>query len=573
MRGQRRSFDPCAATRHAARLWLLPCLLALGCEQDPTPSGTAGLPAVGGSAGATSTGGGAGMAAAELSLGLPLYRLTNLEYDQSVRDLLKLDATQLASPPSSGFPVDGVVEKYTAGDSVSALSVERAESAAERLAATALEHPERLLSCDPAVAGEDACAQTFIAEFGRRAYRRLLTEEDKAALLAQYQLGKTNGAGFLDGIELVVQTALLSTYFLFHVPTLRAEPSGTVVDVVDFEMASRLSYFLWGSMPDDTLLAAAEAGQLQSPEQIRAQAERLLADPRAQDAVRSFLEQTFEPSKVAAVNRDAIAYPEFNAGVASALAESYRAFLNDAYQTGTFDAFFSSPKLFVNQELAGLYGIPGVTGTGVVAVTAPSERLGILTQPGFLTLKGKFDRSDPIHRGVYVVKNLLCRILPDPPPNALQQLPDATLPQDTTRQQVEAKTAAAACKGCHGIINPFGFGLEAFDAIGRFRTQEATATAGLLPIDASGSTMLDEASEPTSWSSAVELASAIASSHEARRCFAQNLYRFAHRRPSDAQDDAELDAITADFIASGEQISALVLRVIDSRAFSKRVMP
>jgi hypothetical protein len=326
-------------------------------------------------------------------------------------------------------------------------------------------------------------------------------------------------------------------------------------------------------MPDDVLFAAAEAGQLRTAAQVRAQAERMLADPRAQDAIRSFLEQTYEPSKVAAVNRDPAVYPEFNAGIATALAESYRAFLHDAYATGTFDAFFRSSKLFVNQELATLYGIPGVTSSHVTQVVAPSERLGILTQPGFLTLKGKFDRSDPIHRGVYVVRNLLCRTLPDPPPNALQQMPDAALPQDTTRQQVEAKTAAPACKGCHGMINPFGFGLEGFDAIGRARAHEATATAGLLPVDASGSTTLDGATEATSWSSALELANALASSQEARRCFTQNLYRFAHRRPADPQDDPEINAITGDFIASGEQITALVLRVVDSRAFSKRVVP
>jgi hypothetical protein len=531
-------------------------------------AGAGGMAATGG------TGGAGGTVVAPLAVALPLNRLTNAEYDRSVRDLLKLDATQLQTPPSTGFPVDGVVEKYAVGDSVSALAVERAESAAERLAATALEHPERLLSCDPVAVGEEACAQTFIAELGRRAYRRALTDADKAELFAQYQFGRTNGDTFNDGISLVVQTTLLSTYFLFHVPALSSAAPGSVVQVVDWEMASRLSYLLWGSMPDDELLTAAETGQLRSKEQIQAQAERLLADPRAQDATQSFLEQTFEPSKVAAVNRDALAYPQFSATTAVALADSYRAFLNDAYATGTFDAFFRSPKLFVNQELAALYGFAGVTGTALVPVTAPAtERMGLITQPGFLTLKGKFDRSDPIHRGVYIVKNLLCRALPDPPPNALAQPPDPSLPQDTTRQQVEAKTAAPACRGCHGLINPFGFGLETFDAIGRFRTEETTATAGLQPIDPSGSTSLDGATEPTSWSSAIELANAIASSSEARRCFAQNMYRLAHRRPADAQDELEIDAITSDFVASGEQIRALLLRIVDSPAFNQRVVP
>ena len=511
---------------------------------------------------------------AAVAVALPLTRLTNVEYDQTVRDLLQLDAAQMTSAPSTGFPTDGIVEKYAVGDTVSALEVERAENAAERLAQTALEHPERILSCDPLSAGEEACAKTFIAEFGRRAYRRSLTDADKADLLAQFQLGKANGKGFNDGIALVVQTALLSSYFLFHVPALVDQPSGSVVDVVDWEMASRLSYFLWGTMPDDELFAAAEAGKLRTADEIQTQAARLLADPRAKDAVSSFLEQTFEPSKVAAVNRDPIAYPEFNASVANALADSYRAFLDGAYASGTFDAFFRSSKLYVNAELAALYGIAGVTGTSLVAVDAPaSERLGILTQPGFLTLKGKFDRSDPIHRGVYIVKNLLCRVLPDPPPNALSQMPDPTLPQDTTRQQVVAKTAAAACQGCHGLINPLGFGLESFDAIGRFRTQEPTPSAGPLPVDASGSTTFDGAAQATSWATPIELANALAASHEARRCFAQNMYRFAHRRPASAADDAEIDAITSNFIAEGEQLRSLVLGVVKSSAFSKRRLP
>ena len=552
-------------------------LLSTACESAVTPggSGAASGGSTGASAGAAAVGGGAGVGPnAAVAVALPLSRLTNLEYDQTVRDLLKLDAAQIASAPSTGFPTDGIVEKYAVGDTVSSLEVERAENAAERLAATALEHPERILSCDPLAAGEETCAKTFIAEFGRRAYRRSLTDADKADLFAQFQLGVVNGKGFNDGIALVVQTALLSSYFLFHVPALPAQPSGSVVDVADWEMASRLSYFLWGSMPDDELLAAAEAGKLRSADDVQAQAARLLADPRAKDAVRSFLEQTFEPAKVAAVNRDPLAYPQFNASVANDLAGSYRAFLDGAYATGNFDAFFRSSKLYVNAELAALYGIPGVTGTTLVGVDAPAtERLGILTQPGFLTLKGKFDRSDPIHRGVYIVKNLLCRSLPDPPPNALAQMPDPALPQNTTRQQVVAKTAAAACQGCHGMINPLGFGLEAFDAIGRFRTQETTLSAGPLPVDASGSTSFDGAVQPTSWSTAIELANALAGSHEARRCFAQNMYRFAHRRPANPADEAEIDAITAAFIADGEQLRSLVLSVVKSSAFSKRLIP
>jgi hypothetical protein len=552
-------------------------LLSTSCEGSATgggPGAASGGAAVS-SAGAAAVGGGAGTSAnAAVQVALPLTRLTNVEYDRSVRDLLKLDAAQMMSAPSVGFPTDGIVEKYAVGDTVSALEVERAENAAERLAATALEHPERILSCDPVAVGEEACAKTFIVELGRRAYRRSLTDADKAQLFAQFQLGAANGKGWSDGIALVVQTLLLSNYFLFHVPALLDQASGSVVDVVDWEMASRLSYFLWGTMPDEELFAAAEAGKLRSADEIQSQAARLLADPRAKDAVNSFLEQTFEPSKVAAVNRDPLVYPEFNASLANALAESYRAFLDGAYATGTFDAFFRSPKLYVNAELAALYGIAGVTGASLLAVDAPaSERLGILTQPGFLTLKGKFDRSDPIHRGVYIVKNLLCRTLPDPPPNALSQPPDPTLPQDTTRQQVVAKTAAAACLGCHGVINPLGFGLESFDAIGRYRTQEATASAGLLPVDASGSTTFDGAAQPTSWSTPIELANALAESHEARRCFAQNMYRFAHRRPADPADDAEIDAITSDFIAEGEQLQALVLRVVKSSAFNKRLIP
>src|SRR6185503_15244878 len=162
MRGKSRSLVRGVAARSLALLCL--GLSQLGCDQgEPSAPGPA---AAGGSTGGATTGGGAGASAAELALPLPLYHLTNREYDQSVRDLLQLDATQLTSAPSSGFPVDGSVEKYAVGDTVSALWVERAESAAERLAAMAIEHPERLLPCDPASAGEDACAASFIAEFG-----------------------------------------------------------------------------------------------------------------------------------------------------------------------------------------------------------------------------------------------------------------------------------------------------------------------------------------------------------------------------------------------------------------------
>ena len=503
---------------------------------------------------------------------LPMNRLSTSEYDRTVRDLLQLDPADLMPLPSAGFPADDIIEKYAVGYTVSALEVERAEAAAERLGNLAMKHPERIVPCDP-TPDEDACANAFIDAFGKRAYRRPLTDDEKAELFATFQFGKANGTTFYDGAELVVQTALLSPHFLFHVPELGDASSGDTVDVTDWEMASRLSYFLWGTMPDDALFEAAENGDLRTEDDIAAQAERMLDDARAHQAIGGFLEQTFEPSKIEGANRDPAIYPEFSPAVATSMASSYRTFLDDAFwQGGTFDDFFGSRKVFVDQTIAPILGFDGVTGDVMVAVDAPADqRLGILTQPGFLTLKGKFDRSDPIHRGVFILKSVLCRSLGDPPANASSTPADPDLPKHTTREQIEAKTADVACQGCHGSINPLGFGLESFDALGRFRTSEAT-DIGDVSVDPSGTGAFDGEAE-TSWSSALDLATDISTSREARRCFAQNLYRFANPRGSVADDDAKIDDITDGFVDDGESMHSLVMRVVASPAFTKRLVP
>jgi hypothetical protein len=540
---------------------LFACTACTGNIEDPGahPRGEPG-PGGGGGAGA-GAGGAMHTARCGVSEG-PFRRITRREYDNTVRDLFG-DASGLAG----AFPAEDEQAGFALGGTVTALSVESYQGAAEAIAARAVGRIgatercdpvaegertcaarvelERLLACDPGVgagtgtAAEDACAARLVDELGGRVYRRPLDGEMRARLLAVFSAAR-GGAGYAHGIEVVIAAMLQSPWFLYVVelgdPAVSSAP-GDVVPLDGWSRSSRLSYLLWDTMPDAELLAAADAGALASPDGIEAQARRMLDDPRAREAVSRFFVEWLHLD-VAGLTKDATLFPEFDDAVWDAMLAETRAFVDWAvWEDGTLDAL-----------LTATHG------------AAAGERAGVLTQPSVLTAMANPDETSPILRGLLVRERLFCQSLPSPPAD-IPPLPEPTA-TTTTRQRLEEQHVSPECAGCHELIDPIGFTFERYDAIGRLR-----ATDNGYPIDDAGY-VAGTPSSDAELTGAIELAQHLAQSEDVRRCIGKQWFRYAFARLERGDDDGcSLDATHQQFEASGWDLRELLIALVRSDAF------
>ena len=490
----------------------------------------------------------------------PLRRLTHFEYDNTVRDLLGD-----TSAPARAFPPDqkvGLFDNSALTQTISTSLGEKYQDAAESLATAATQNLPTLLACDTAARGESTCAQDFISRFGRRAYRRPLRPEELTRLLAQYTQLRS-GHDFSTAIRGVMQALLTSPSFLFR-PEFGAGPGafeGTV-RLGHYEMASRLSYLLWGSMPDDGLLAAAEAGELGTRAQVELQARRMLADDKARPAIQAFYEQWFRLDRVAFMSKDPAVYPGVDDALkADMLAES-RTFIAHVLweDDGKLQTLFTASYSYLNGPLAALYGISGVTGNELRRVALdPTQRSGILTQVSLLSALAKPNQSSPIKRGEFLRTAMLCRDLPPPPPGVPELGP--IQPGLTTRQRFAQHTSDPACSGCHRLIDGLGFGFEGYDGLGRYRTLDQG-----LPVDTSGDVVEgQDASGP--FVGAVALSQRLAHSDVLRDCVPLQWFRYASGRPAAAADACSVEALRQRFKGSGGDLRDLMVGLTQTDTF------
>jgi hypothetical protein len=322
----------------------------------------------------------------------------------------------------------------------------------------------------------------------RRAYRRPVTDGDVAPLLNLYKSGRSEG-DFEAGIEMALQGILVSTEFLFRIEKDPANVApNTAYRISDLELASRLSFFLWSSIPDDELLDAAERGQLKDPAVLERQVQRMLADPRSRTLVENFAGQWLQLRnlKTRTPNRDV--FEEFDESLRQAFQEETNLFLESMVREdrSVLD-LLRSDYTFVNERLARHYGIPNVYGSRFRRVTLSDEnRMGLLSQGSVLLLTSYANRTSVVQRGKWVLENILAAPPPPPPPNANTTLKEKSDDGKTLtmRQAMEQHRNNPACIGCHARMDPIGFALENFDAIGRWRTMDAGATidpSGMLP--------------------------------------------------------------------------------------------
>jgi Protein of unknown function (DUF1592)/Protein of unknown function (DUF1588)/Protein of unknown function (DUF1595)/Protein of unknown function (DUF1585)/Protein of unknown function (DUF1587) len=491
----------------------------------------------------------------------PLTRLSRREYNNTVRDLLG-DTTR----PADAFPDDhDRAFLFRRAGLVATQDAELLRSAAETLAAAALKNPSKLLPCDPAT-GEQACAERFIADVGKRAYRRPLSTAETARLVGLYQSARTTQQlSFNDAIGLLLEAMLQSPAFLYHWESPYEAPrrQGAAVELGGYDVASRLSYFIWGSMPDQALFDAAAAGKLATEADVEEQARRMLADDRAKDAVAAFFREWLELEQLPQLPKDAATYPEYDGGLKSALVGETEAFVKSVLfgGDGKLETLLTAGYSYSNQALAGVYGT-NATGSAFMQVTLPpSERLGLLTHPSFLTVTGAPNGSNPIKRGKAIYERLLCGELPPPPPNVPAAKPASA--GGTTRQRFAEHAENACAKGCHSLMDPLGFAFESYDGIGRYRTMDNGQ-----PVDATGAVRLDGVEQP--FSNALDLARLLATSEQVRGCFAKQWFRFAMGRKETDADAPSLSAVASAFGAHQFDVRELAPAIASSRSFRLR---
>jgi hypothetical protein len=346
---------------------------------------------------------------------------------------------------------------------------------------------EKIFVCHPAAAAEEeACAQKVITALAHRAYRRPVTADDLPQLIALYRQGAATG-GFETGIRLALQKILVSPEFLFRVELDPADAApGSVHRVRDIELASRLSFFLWSTIPDDELLAVAERGELSKPGVLEGQVKRMLADPRSQALVKNFTGQWLFLRNIAGMQPDVSAFPNFDENLRDALRKETELVLESTLREDRSVAdLLSTNYTFVNQRLAEHYGIKGVYGSEFqrIAVTDP-RRQGLLGQASIMAVTSYPDRTAPTIRGKWVLEQLLGTPPPPPPANVPALKEDSTVKVLTMRQRMEEHRASPQCAVCHRIMDPIGFALENFDGLGRWR--DFDGEEGTTKIDSSG---------------------------------------------------------------------------------------
>jgi len=491
----------------------------------------------------------------------PIRRLTRTEYDNTVRDLLGD-----TSEPARNFPTEEIAlgfDNSATARGVTAPLIEQYLLAAEGLATRASTRND-VLPCDPASAGEASCADRFIRTFGQNAYRRPLDDDEVRALQTSFDEGRRTGT-FQTGVRYVIEHVLQSPSFLYRVEL--GEPSvppGAVAKLTGWERASRLSYFLWQTMPDRALFAAAASGELATKEQILAQARRMLADPKARPTLAKFADQWLGLDKVDNVVKDTIQFPEFNRALPALLKEETRRFVADVVwnRGGGLTMLLTSPYTFVNDKTAPLYGLAAPPGAEFVRVDLDERRRsGILTQLAFLNFAAKPNQTSPVRRGQFVRTSLMCDPPSSPPPEINVTVPEPQ-PGQTGRERFAAHTTNPGCAGCHRKMDLIGFGFEHYDAVGRYRDVDAER-----PVDASGEVV---ANPIGSFDGAVELARKLSQSDEVRQCLGKQWFRFAFGREESADDACALASLYREIAKDGGSVQALVLAITQTDTFLYR---
>ena len=493
-----------------------------------------------------------------------MRRLMRHEYEQSVRDLLD---QAVAVPPLEGdTAISGLPAIGAATLTLSRSGVDRYEEAALAIAAEVMRDPAKRAKVVPCAEKEGkSCVRTFVQTVGRRAWRRELTQAEVDRYVAVADTASTKLGNFWSGLEFALVGILQSPYFLYRTELGQPDPASPgQLRLTPEELASKLSYFLTGSLPDEELLAAAQAGELETTDQIQAHARRLLKTPQARQAMRAFWIDFLELHDFESLAKAPELFPHMTQELAVAMKEETLRVMDHL----AFDAqadmrtLFTTKVTFLNPLLAKHYGLEDLMSEqkGFQKVTFPegSQRAGILTHAAFLTRHSNPDVTSPTHRGLFIRQGLLCETVNAPPPTIETTVPPAEPGSHliTYRQRLEHYTAAPLCAGCHAMMDPLGFPFEGYDAVGQLRALDDGQ-----PVDDTGAFGRQRVT------GALELGQALSGSRQVMDCIVRKVYRHAAGRVEGAGEARVIKALGDDFEAANFRFQDLLISLVSSPGF------
>ncbi len=499
----------------------------------------------------------------------PIRRLTRFEYNNTVRDLLGDD-----SEPANAFPSEELGNGFgndADAQPVSSFLAESYNSVAEQVALRATETPEALSKLDPCggsitastdAATELSCATAMLERLAVGAFRRPLAEGELDELIALQQTIR-DASDFRTSIAAVIEGVLQSPDFLYRVEHGVPDPGGSAFRRPSgHEMATRLSYFLWGTQPDADLLAAAESGELLTKEGVLAHATRMLDDTRSRPVVRFFFDNLLPISNLSRLERDDALFPTFDAQVGGLMREESHRFLeHEIFEgSGSWREALTAPYTFVNGPLAEFYGMAGVEGDEFQKVDLDTtQRLGLLLQGGMLAGTIHSNSTNPVTRGSFVSQKLLCIDIAAPTGEIAEQVkPPDPYSGATARERYSQHSEDPTCKSCHQFMDPVGLALENFDPVGLWRDTENDVT-----IDASGSVP----NTAGTTNGPVDLVRKIAETDEVVVCFAENWLNFAYGRTLGKEDECTTERVQTVFRDSNFDVKTLLLEMTQTDAF------
>ncbi|HVR86339.1 MAG TPA: DUF1592 domain-containing protein [Planctomycetota bacterium] len=498
-----------------------------------------------------------------------IRRLSKVEYGNTLHDLFGVDPEIAGEMPEEVFGAG-----YT--NSVSPLLMEKCLAVANDVLGrvfapsgappTALQ--QRLFGAIP-IEEKDrpAKAREIARSLARRAYRRPPSEGELDVLMRVFALAKENGRSYPEALRMMLKAILVSPQFLFITPDGDADPGRDIVPLGDHQLASRLSYLLWATAPDAELSALADAGTLHDPAVLAGQARRLLADPRSRALFDGFGAQWLGLDRLAGKTFDAAKFPQMNAALRLAMVEEVRLLFESILRENrSLRTFIDCDYSFLNETLAPLYGLEKtVKGPSMRKVPLQNDnRGGILAMPGILAMTSYPNRTSPVNRGVWVLEQVLGEHVPPPPANvpALEKQDPHKVATLTLRQRTELHRSDPTCASCHKVLDPIGFGLENFDAIGRWRDQDDAGGA----IDATG-----ELPGKLVFSSPKELKRIILSrTDDFSRNLAGRLLAYALCRQLEGYDEIVVDQLASAVSKDDYRMQTLVVAVVTSYPFTHR---
>lgn len=468
-----------------------------------------------------------------------IRRLTRDEYANTLKDLL---ATQ--KDYGASIPADQVVHDFDGNADVlgvDSLFADQARQNAEDIAAA---FDMNQVGCN-AAQGVD-CAKSFVKSFGARALRRPVTDDELSRYAALY----TSVGAFDGGIRTIVQAMLQSTGFLYRTELGTETKDG--FDLTPYEIASELSYLFWRTMPDVELAQHAASGDLAKPEIVAAQVARLIASPRANAMLDTFVDQWLYVGQLNQAQKDAATYPSFNEGVRSDMVGEAHAFFENVARDpqGSLSTLLTASYSYVTPSLAQFYGVQAGQGSGFARTEMGADRGGILTLGSVLAFEATPTAANPVRRGKLVRVRLLCQEMPPPPPGVAAKIPPLD-PKAPNRPKFTQHDADPACAGCHKLLDPIGFGFERFDAVGRL-------LAGT--IDTTGEIQGSPTSD-TKFDGVRDLESKLAASSDVRACFVRQWVRFGLGVSDTESVSAEVARLTKVFADGGTTLGSLLTAI------------